>query len=113
MNNLNSVLFEGTVGEGRLRYSNKGIAWYTNTVTGTRTVKNIDDDPETTTTTVPIWAKSHLAEVCNEYLTPGRGVRIVGRIEPDGDGGLRLYAEHVEFKPVYTPAQAPTVETAI
>jgi hypothetical protein len=41
-------------------------------------------------------AAGRLGQACAEALKIGRGVRVVGRLE----AGLRVYAEHVEFKPM-------------
>jgi single-strand DNA-binding protein len=65
--------------------------------------------------------------VCKEYLTKGRGVRVVGRLKQDrwqdSDGKTRskvhIVAEHVEFKPKFNgkpeeatdPQGAQTAET--
>ncbi len=68
---------------------------------------------ETTT-----WGK--LATTCAEYLTKGRGVRVVGRLErerwKDGEGNPRarvvVIAEHVEFKPRRRPEAEEGVAAA-
>ena len=48
---------------------------------------------------INVRALDGLGQVCAETLTEGRGVRVVGRLEA-GEAGLRVYAEHVEFKPM-------------
>ena len=61
---------------------------------------------------------NRLAEVCNEYLTKGRGVRIVGRLKQDRwedqEGKTRakvhIVAEHVEFKPKFKTEDAAPAE---
>jgi hypothetical protein len=44
--------------------------------------------------------KGNLAKVCLEYLTAGRGVRVVGKFKQDYDKTNYILAEHVEFKPI-------------
>ena len=58
------------------------------------------------------------AEVCNEYLTKGRGVRVVGRLKQDrwedAEGKTRskvhIVAEHVEFKPKFKTDNVESIE---
>jgi single-strand DNA-binding protein len=61
---------------------------------------------------------NRLAEVCNEYLSKGRGVRVVGRLkqdrweDPEGKtrSKVHIVAEHVEFKPKFKTDDAEPVE---
>ena len=107
MNNLNSVLLEGNLcRDPELRYTSKGTAVCTLVVASNRSYKVEDERQEEVsffeTTT---WGK--LATTCAEYLSKGRGVRVVGRLKQerwdDGEGNPRarvlVIAEHVEFKP--------------
>jgi hypothetical protein len=47
-----------------------------------------------------IRVKNRLAQVCNDYLKAGRGVRVVGKIYRDEDDEVGIEGEHVEFKPM-------------
>ena len=49
---------------------------------------------------ITVEVEGRLSEVCYSHLVKDRGVRIVGRLNKD----LCIRAEHVEFKPMTTPA---------
>ena len=107
MNNLNSILLEGNlVRDPELAYTPKGTPVCTFSVATHRYFKQDEEyQEETSYFDVTVW--NRLAEVCGEYLTKGRGVRVVGRLKQDrwenGEGKTRskvhIIAEHVEFKP--------------
>jgi single-strand DNA-binding protein len=107
MNSLNSVLLEGNLTrDPELKYTAKGTAVCAFSIASNRSFKQEEEyQQEVSFIDVTTW--SHLAEVCNEYLKKGRGVRVVGRLKQDrwndteGNGRSKVYvvAEHVEFKP--------------
>lgn len=107
MNSLNSVLLEGNLTrDPELKYTPKGTAVCSFAIASNRSFKQEDGyQEEVSYFDVTTW--SHLAEVCNEYLRKGRGVRVVGRLKQDrwndaeGNGRSKVFviAEHVEFKP--------------
>ena len=107
MNNLNSVLIEGNlVRDPDLSYTSTGTAVCKFSVANNRAFKKGDDlVKEVSFFDVTTW--NRLAEVCDQYLTKGRGVRVVGRLHQerwsDSDGKAHqrvvIVAEHVEFKP--------------
>lgn len=107
LNNLNSVLLEGNlVRDPELSYTAAGKPVCRFSVASNRFYKQGEEtQKEVSFFDVTTWAK--LAEVCNEYLTKGRGVRVVGRLKQDrwqdAEGRTRsrvqIVAEHVEFKP--------------
>jgi single-strand DNA-binding protein len=109
MNNLNSILLEGNlVADPDLRYTPKGAAVCSFCVATNRYFKKEEElQKEVSYFDVTTW--NRLAEVCNEYLTKGRGVRVVGRLKQDrwedAEGKTRskvhVVAEHVEFKPKF------------
>jgi single-strand DNA-binding protein len=109
MNNLNSILLEGNlVADPDLRYTNKGVPVCSFCVACNRFYKQEEElQKEVSYFDVTTW--NRLAEVCNEYLAKGRGVRVVGRLKQDrwedGEGKTRskvhIVAEHVEFKPKF------------
>ncbi|MBW8003189.1 MAG: single-stranded DNA-binding protein [Planctomycetes bacterium] len=110
MNNLNSILLEGNLTKDpELLYTSKGTPVCTFPIACNRYFKN-DGENVQEVSYFEVTAWSRLAEVCNEYLKKGRGVRIVGRLKQDrweADGATRskvyIVAEHVEFKPESGP----------
>lgn len=107
MNNLNSILLEGNlVRDPELSYTPKGTAVCAFSVASNRYFKQ-DGELQEEVSYFDVTCWSRLAEVCNEYLTKGRGVRIVGRLkqdrweDPEGKtrSKVHIIAEHVEFKP--------------
>lgn len=118
MNNLNSVLIEGNLTKDpELSYTTKGTPLCTFSIAVNRYYRSEDEQhQEVSFFDIETW--SRLAETCNEYLSKGRGVRIVGRLKQnrwDSPEGARskvhVVAEHVEFKP-NTTAKTPERETA-
>ena len=109
MNNLNSILLEGNlVADPELRYTPKGAPVCSFRVACNRFYKQEEElQKEVSYFDVTAWNRQ--AEVCNEYLTKGRGVRVVGRLKQDrwedAEGKTRskvhVVAEHVEFKPKF------------
>ena len=85
MNSLNSVVIEGDVVE--LARSEETFLAIISVNTAAGAVM------------VTFRAAGRLGQACAETLKIGRGVRVVGRLEA-GEAGLRVYAEHVEFKPI-------------
>ena len=113
MNNLNSILIEGTlVADPKLSYDATGKVRCNFTLESSRRVKGEADAASSTVTIrLPICTAGRQAEVCREYLKKGRGVRVVGRIDqrivspevaqrnPVEGPMLFIAAEHVEFRP--------------
>ena len=107
MNNLNSVLIEGNLTrDPELSYTGKGTAVAKLSVANNRYFKQEDElQKETSFFDVTVWGRQ--AEVCEQYLKKGRGVRVVGRLkqdrwqDPEGNPHSRveIVAEHVEFRP--------------
>jgi len=109
MNNLNSILIEGNlVKDPELSYTAKGTAVCKFTVACNRYFKQ-DQETQKEVSFFDVTTWTRLAEVCGEYLTKGRGVRVVGRLKQDRwadtDGKQHsrviVIAEHVEFKPQF------------
>jgi single-strand DNA-binding protein len=50
-----------------------------------------DGQQQEETTWFRVSAFGRLAETCNEYLSTGRQVLVVGRLRPDDDGGPRVW----------------------
>lgn len=107
MNNLNSIILEGNLTKDPVMDSTpKGTAVCHFTVASNRYYKTEGErQEEVGFFEVEVW--SRLAETCNEYLTKGRGVRVVGRLKqdrwknPEGEPRSRIHivGEHVEFRP--------------
>ena len=107
MNNLNSIILEGNLTRDPvLDKTPRGIPFCRFTVASNRFYKSEGErHEEVGFFEVETW--SRLAETCGEYLTRGRGVRVVGRLKQDrwtNDEGqprsrIRIVGEHVEFRP--------------
>jgi single-strand DNA-binding protein len=109
MNNLNSILLEGTLTKDPvLRSTTNGTAICNLSIATNRFYKQANNtEKEVSFFDVETWSK--LAENCNNLGSKGRGCRVVGRLKQerwnDSDGKPRskviIVAEHVEFKPEY------------
>lgn len=111
MNSLNSVLLEGVLtADPALSYEPTSAALCTFFIASHRDLKDSGEAIIREPLITEVRAHSHLAEVCQEYLKAGRGVRVVGRLtmEP-ASHCLFLTAEHVEFKPERSKAKPPVV----
>ncbi|MBD3277140.1 MAG: single-stranded DNA-binding protein [Candidatus Aegiribacteria sp.] len=105
MNNLNSILLEGEILPGQwIEENDHGVKVYKASVKSVRRYKK-DTFTETEETTVPIEVYSRLAETCAEYLSAGKGVRVVGRLAQRESSHV-VVAEHVEFKPDFKKESA-------
>ena len=110
MNSLNSILIEGNLTKDpALSATPKGTSVCSFSVASNRYFKQENESKQDVSFfNVEVWAK--LAEICNQHLKKGRGVRIVGRLKQDRwddtDGKkhdrIKIVAEHVEFKPVFS-----------
>jgi single-strand DNA-binding protein len=118
MNNLNSILLEGNlVADPEIHYTPKGAPVCSFRVACNRYFKQEEElQKEVSYFDVTTWNRQ--AEVCNEYLTKGRGVRVVGRLKqdrwenPEGKTRAKVHivAEHVEFKPKFRRDDAESAE---
>jgi len=95
MNDLNSVLMEGTVKSISTGLTSKDRLNFI--IESKRYCKKVEEI-ETETSDFDIAVYGQLATTCFEHLDEGRGVRVVGRLEQE-HGGIIIVAEHVEFKP--------------
>ncbi len=108
MNDLNSILLEGNLARDPVLTTTPSGTPVCNFTVASHTEfkKNKEQHKDTSFFNVEAWSK--LGENCAEYLSKGRGVRVVGRIKQDrwqdGDGRprsrVKLVAEHVEFRPM-------------
>jgi len=105
MNNLNSIILEGNLTKDPLMDKTpKGTAVCNFVVASNRFYKTEEGrQSEVGFFDVEVW--SRLAETCSEYLSKGRGVRVVGRLKQDrwtnsegeSRSRIRIVGEHVEF----------------
>ena len=100
MNSLNSILIEGNViASPEKRETPRGTTVCDFKIASSRFYRQDETiEEEKSVFGIESWAK--LAESCAEHCTEGRGVRVVGRLKQCEDGGIKVVAEHVEFKPV-------------
>lgn len=108
MNDLNSVIIEGNLTQDPESTVTKGwTTLCTFPVAVNRYYKKEGERfEEVSFFEVETWGR--IAENCYEYLSKGRGVRVVGRLKQSRweaeDGSNRskivIVAEHVEFKPM-------------
>lgn len=107
MNDLNSLLIEGTVINNPTAQEHAGvIEACTFTIVSHRTTSE-----KTRETTLPVHVYGKLAANCAEYLRAGRQVRIVGTIA-GGEESFAVIGEHVEFRPMKTERPSTTIASA-
>lgn len=117
MNNLNSILLEGNLTRDPVAYQTpKGTNVCTFSIASNRFYKiNEEKQKEVSFFDIETWSK--LADRCSEYLSKGRGVRVVGRLKQDRwtdkEGNTRnkvkVVAEHVEFRPNFNNSEKQEV----
>jgi len=113
MNCLNSILLEGNLVKDPLeKRTPQDTIISSFTIAVNRSYKKSEDYvKEVSYFDIEVW--STLAESCLKHLCKGRGVRVVGRLKQDrwidddekNRSRIKIIAEHVEFKPIYTPAK--------
>lgn len=118
MNNLNSILLEGNLTRDPvLATTPKGTPVCNFSVASNRFYRqDTESKKEVSFFDVEVWAK--LANQCGEYLSKGRGVRVVGRLKQDrwtdSEGKnysrVKIVGEHVEFRPNFTGAKSQEEE---
>ena len=118
MNNLNSILIEGNLTRDPvLATTPKGTSVCNFSVASNRFYRqDTESKKEVSFFDVEVWAR--LANQCGEYLSKGRGVRVVGRLKQDrwtdNDGKnhsrVKIVGEHVEFRPNFTGAKSQEEE---
>ena len=107
MNSLNSILLEGRLtADPELKLLENGSSVCNFSIASNRYYKAKDERKEEVSFfRVVVW--NGLGNSCKEFLTKGRGVRVVGRlkqdrwIDPEGinHSEVKIVAEHVDFKP--------------
>ena len=118
MNNLNSVLIEGTLTrDAAFRNTSKGTAVCNLSLACNRYFRQ-DSGLEKEVSFFDVEAWSRVAENCRDKGSKGRGVRVVGRLKQErwngADGKARsrvvIVAEHVEFRPELKKGKAEEEE---
>jgi len=120
MNNLNSILIEGTLTRDPvLKNTAKGTALCNLCLASNRYFKQENGyEKEVSFFDVEAWSK--LAEACYARGKKGRGVRVVGRLKQsrwnDTEGKnhsrISIVAEHIEFRPDFKKKNAENVNEA-
>ncbi|HUX40677.1 MAG TPA: single-stranded DNA-binding protein [Rectinemataceae bacterium] len=112
MNALNSILLEGNLTrdpESKTLPSGSQVCSFA--IASNRFYRqNEVMEKETSYFDIEAWAR--LGQSCAETLRKGRGVRVVGRLKQDrwtdqtgkAHSKVKIVAEHVEFKPIFKPA---------
>ena len=112
MNALNSILLEGNLTrdpESKTLPSGSQVCSFA--IASNRFYRqNEVMEKETSYFDIEAWAR--LGQSCAETLRKGRGVRVVGRLKQDRwtdqtgktHSKVKIVAEHVEFKPIFKPA---------
>jgi single-strand DNA-binding protein len=121
MNNLNSILIEGTLTKDAVaRNTPKGTTVCNLTLASNRYFKQETGfEKEVSFFDVEAWAR--LAESCLGKGKKGRGARVVGRLKqerwngPDGKARSRvvIVAEHIEFRPEFKKEKEEEPEEAL
>ena len=97
MNQLNSLIVEGTVTKSAVYEDKKALF----TVSVVRYYKDTNGEIGEIKSYFDVEAGGVLAEKLNKKLTEGRVVRIVGQIRSenvDGTNKVYIHAEHIELK---------------
>jgi len=118
MNNLNSILIEGTLTrDADFRNTAKGTPVCNFSLASNRFYRQ-DNCMEKEVSFFDVESWSKLAEVCREKAHKGRGVRVVGRLKQErwngNDGKTKsrvvIVAEHVEFRPEFKKEKTEELE---
>ena len=111
MNSINSTILEGNLvrdPESSKTPEGKSVCKFT--IASNRFFKEPEEEEYMTEVSFfRIIAMGKMADICNDRITKGSGVRVVGRLKQDrwedSDGNRKssvyVIADHVEFKPNY------------
>ena len=95
MNDLNSLLIEGTLADDPTPQEYDGVVESCTFTIVSHRITSV----ETRETALPVRVCSKPGANCAEYLRKGRQVRIVGSIAGDAEA-LTVIGEHVESRPM-------------
>lgn len=107
MNQLNSILLEGTLLRDPFAVASL------ETTFEIESCRIHQETLEKSFINIGIITQGKQAEVCKKHLIAGRGVRVVGRLIEDAAGDICILAEHVEFTPKVGKAQAKAREEIV
>lgn len=99
MDNLNSVLIEGNLIKDPVGITTSNDVSVCRFTIASVREKYYDGKKKKKITEVDIEVSGKEADRCAELLKKGRGVRATGNLQQKIDGGISVFAEHVEFKP--------------
>ncbi len=94
MNNLNSLILEGTLTKDVVLSDNTAQS----TIAVTRYYRNASGETVEDISRFDVIAYGNLAGIFAEHGHEGRGVRLVGRLTQQNDS-ICVIAEHIEFRP--------------
>lgn len=100
MNNLNSILLEGTV-SGKPGVNGRGETKRCSFVVSS--LRYLREEGKVKERETRVWIIIHnpnMVKAAIENAYDGRGMRVVGRIADDGEG-IYIEAEHVEYRPEF------------
>ncbi|KGE71635.1 single-stranded DNA-binding protein [Spirochaeta lutea] len=121
MSNFNQVLIEGNLTrDPEQRLTPKGTKVTVFSIASNRYFGSGENRTEEVSF-FEIEAWNRLAEVCGEYLTKGRGVRVIGRLKqdrwetPEGEhrSKVKVIAREVEFKPQASRQETEALKSAV
>ena len=92
MNSLNSLIIKGSFEKGNRNGTCFKFVMITNRTTRTKAGEKMN-----VKASFEVLTYGKLADICEEKLEKGRGVRIVGRLD-NRDSKVVIVAEHVEIK---------------
>jgi len=104
VNNLNSVLIEGVISDDIFKNDDSACLWLKIKsrryyIDGAKTVEKVSSF------TIEVSGKQ--AETVYEKVKQGQGVRVVGCMESEDNGFVKIIAEHIEFRSsTSTPTKA-------
>jgi len=106
MSDLNSIILEGII-DKKPEYilKDKGDPIMVLSLVSSRDEIDVNGETYKAKFAIKVHVSGRLAEKCSELARDGVRARVVGRIIwyvslSEGDGGIRIRSEHIEFVPV-------------
>lgn len=121
MNNLNTILVEGTLTRDPLLKNMTAESYYCRlSIANNRYYADKKKEWKQDTSYFLVYVFGPVADVCAKYLKKGRGIRVVGRLKQNRwtDSGIvkeavYIVAEHIEFQPERKPKSDDKPESEI